>query len=122
MKAPDLYVGKQLFCGVGNPIALGVGPTQIRVSGYVEGPLMVGAESKFGGGVDNATLMLSNTINRDCPLAGGVPASILKIRSSLVPSPTDVIIGDPAGAVGVSFYCKPQPFSVIAEVVNFTAS
>jgi len=122
MKVSDLSVGKQLFCGVGNPIALGAGPKQIRGSGYIEGPLMVGAETKFAGGIDNATLMLSNTINRDCPLAGGIPGSILKIRSSIVPSPTDVIIGDPSGAVGVSFYCKPQPFSVIAEVVNLTAS
>lgn len=119
MKVPDLYVGKRLFCGVGNPVALGIGPTEIRGSGYVEGPLLVGAE-KFGIGPDSATLMLSNTINRDC--AASPPLSILKIRSTITPTPTDVIIGDPAGAVGVSFYCRPQPFSVIAEAINFTAS
>lgn len=119
MKVSDLYVGKRLFCGVGNPVALGIGPTEIRGSGYVEGPLLVGAE-KFGIGPDSATLMLSNTINRDC--AASPPLSILKIRSTITPTPTDVIIGDPAGAVGVSFYCRPQPFSVIAEAINFTAS
>jgi hypothetical protein len=127
MKVPDLFVGKQLICGINatspKPItALGIGPAEIRGSGYIEGPLIVGDETKFSGGVDNATLLLSNCTNTDAPLAGGIPASILKIRSSIVPSPTDVIIGDPAGAVGVSFYCTPQPFSVTAQSINFTAA
>ena len=41
MKVPDLYCGKRLFVGEGRPNALGVGPTEIRGSGFVEGPLQV---------------------------------------------------------------------------------
>jgi len=122
MKVPDLSVGKQLFCGVGNPVALGGGVVPvIRGSGYIEGPLMIGAEAKFAGSVDNATLMLSNTINADCPLAGGIPASILKIRSTIVPTPIDVVMGDPAGPVGVSIYGGTQaPFTVVANAISLT--
>lgn len=44
MKFPDVEVGKRLFVGQGNPTAaLGVGPTEIRGSSYVEGPMMVGS-------------------------------------------------------------------------------
>ena len=35
----DVAVGGQLVCGAGVPIALGVGPTKIRGSSFVEGPL-----------------------------------------------------------------------------------
>jgi hypothetical protein len=42
MKVPDLFVGKRLFVGVGNPEALGRGPLEIRGSAYLEGPIMSG--------------------------------------------------------------------------------
>ena len=43
MKFPDLEVGKRLFVGKGNPTnVLGVGPTEVRGSAYIEGPQVVG--------------------------------------------------------------------------------
>ena len=43
MKVPDLYVGKRFFVGEGDPtLPLGRGPTEVRGSGMVEGPLIVG--------------------------------------------------------------------------------
>jgi hypothetical protein len=42
MKVPDLYVGKKLVVGEGYPIALGQGPTEVRGSSYIEGPLLLG--------------------------------------------------------------------------------
>ena len=43
MKAPDLFVGKRLFVGVGNPECLGRGPLEIRGSAYLEGPTITGS-------------------------------------------------------------------------------
>jgi hypothetical protein len=31
-----------LWCGAGQPVALGVGPKKIRGSAFIEGPLQVG--------------------------------------------------------------------------------
>ena len=42
-KLPDVYVGKRLFVGEGRPIALGIGPAEIRGSAYIEGPTITGA-------------------------------------------------------------------------------
>ena len=47
MKVPDLFVGKRLFVGLGKPEILGRGPTEVRGSGYVEGPIIAGDPSKF---------------------------------------------------------------------------
>ena len=117
MKVPDLSVGKRLFCGVGNPVALGVSPQEIRGSAYIEGPLLVGAET-FAYGADSATLMLSNTINRDATVP---PLSILKIRSLIKATPIDVVMGDPTGPVGVSIYGGEQaPFTVVANSISMT--
>ena len=63
MKVPDLYVGKRLFVGEGNPVPLGLGPTEVRGSSYIEGPLMVGNVSKFP--VIPAALMVAPQVNTD---------------------------------------------------------
>ena len=42
-KLPDVYVGKRLFVGEGNPEALGRGPAEIRGSAYIEGPTITGS-------------------------------------------------------------------------------
>ena len=42
MKVPDLFVGRRLFVGCGEPVGLGIGPTEIRGSAYIEGPMIVG--------------------------------------------------------------------------------
>ena len=47
MKVPDLYVGKQLFVGTGEPTALGFGPVAARGSAYIEGPTITGDPSVF---------------------------------------------------------------------------
>ena len=47
MKVPDLFVGKRFFVGDGNPEILGRGPTEVRGSGYVEGPTITGDPKQF---------------------------------------------------------------------------
>jgi hypothetical protein len=47
MKVPDLFVGKRLFVGIGNPECLGRGPLEIRGSAYLEGPIVTGSPLTF---------------------------------------------------------------------------
>lgn len=63
MKVPDLFVGKRLFIGEGSPFALGRGPTEIRGSSYIEGPLIIGNANSFP--VVSAALMVSPQTNTD---------------------------------------------------------
>lgn len=42
MQFDDIAVGKRLFVGEGKPEVLGRGPTEIRGSSYIEGPMIVG--------------------------------------------------------------------------------
>ena len=63
MKFGNIFVGKQLNVGCGEPEALGKGKTQIRGPGYVEGPLQIGKDSDYSS-VD-ATLMVGAQVNTD---------------------------------------------------------
>ncbi len=63
MKFGNIFIGKRLFVGCGKPEALGKGKTEIRGSGYVEGPLQVGTDSDYSS-VD-ATLMVGSQTNTD---------------------------------------------------------
>ena len=65
MKVPDLYCGKRLFVGEGNPEALGRGDSEIRGSSYIEGPLQVGNPSAFSS--VEATVMIGSETNSDNP-------------------------------------------------------
>jgi hypothetical protein len=63
MKVPDLFVGKRLFVGEGNPIALGLGPTEARGSAYIEGPAIIGEPTSFP--FNYATLMVGPNVNSE---------------------------------------------------------
>ena len=64
MKVPDLYTGKRFFLGEGKPECLGRGPTEIRGSGYLEGPTITGTAA-----YPNvwATSMLGPLQNKESP-------------------------------------------------------
>ena len=99
MKVPDLFVGRRLFVGCGNPVGLGIGPTEIRGSSYIEGPLMVGNPLTYP--ISEANLMVARCINIEALTPP--PPSIFKVSSrTLPPTPIDVMLGDPAGHVGIT--------------------
>ena len=108
-KVGDFYVGSQLFCGVAEhagaplpPVGLGVGPTKIRGSGFIAGPLLVGSPFTFtkGPNVNEANLMVARCGN---PEALPPPLSIFKVSSfGFPPTPIDVVIGDLTGPVGIA--------------------
>jgi hypothetical protein len=66
MKVPDLFVGKRLFVGEGSPIALGIGPAEIRGSSYTEGPTITGDPSTFP--VVSGTSMIGPSVNSEAPI------------------------------------------------------
>jgi len=114
---PDVHVGKRLFVGVAFPVPatnLGIGPAEIRGSAFIEGPLDVGSPI-FAPGESN--VCISRCTNPD---AIPLPVSIVKVRNTPgIPAlPTDVVVGDPAGPVGVSVFCGPSFFSVIATKIT----
>ena len=113
---PDVYVGKRLFVGLAVPPAanLGIGPAEIRGSAFIEGPLDVGSPI-FAPGESN--VCISRCINPD---AIPLPVGIVKVRNTPgVPAlPTDVIIGDPVGPVGVTVFCGPSFFTVQATAIT----
>ena len=113
---PDLGVQKQLTVGVSLPKALNLVGIKgnIRGSAFIEGPLDVGTPI-FAPGESN--VCISRCINGD---AVPPPISLVKIRNNPLtpPLPTDVVVGDPAGPVGVSVFCGPSFFSVIAAKIT----
>jgi hypothetical protein len=114
MKIPDLEIGKRLTVGA-NPIpvtCLGIGPTEIRGTAAIQGPVIIGASQSFPiPNVPEASLMLARTTNPEAPV---VP-SILKVTSrAFPPTPIDVMIGDVTGPVGISVN------SLIINILNAT--
>lgn len=63
MKVPDLYCGKRFFVGEGEPIALGLGPTEARGSAFIEGPSITGDEKQFP--IVSATSMIGPSKNME---------------------------------------------------------
>ena len=63
MKFGNIFVGKRLFVGCGKPKALGKGESEIRGSGYVEGPLQIGKDTDYDS--VEATLMVGAEYNSD---------------------------------------------------------
>jgi hypothetical protein len=113
---PDFGVKKQLTVGISVPQALNLVGIKgnIRGSAFIEGPLDVGTPV-FAPGESN--VCISRCINPD---ATPLPLSLVKIRNApLVPAlPTDVIIGDLAGPVGVTVFCGPSFFTVQATAIT----
>tara|TARA_Y100001951_G_C11240129_1_gene239970 strand:- start:116 stop:904 length:789 start_codon:yes stop_codon:yes gene_type:complete len=65
MKLPDVFIGKRLMVGEGEPEELGRGKEEIRGSAYVEGPLHVGDSGAFP--KVSANVMLAKDTNGDSP-------------------------------------------------------
>jgi len=115
MKAPDLFVGKQLFVGTftpdpKGPIAIGIGPAAIRGAMYCAGPAVFGNATTFI--APEATMMVGRCHNPDT--AGLVP-SIFKVSSRFnPPTPIDVVVGDLEGPVGILVH------SLVQTILNDT--
>jgi hypothetical protein len=79
----DLTTGKRLFVGNGNPSnVLGVGPTEVRGSAYVEGPSVTGDPSVFRPSPhEMGTVMCGPTKNLDVSKVGAIPFHSLFVQT-----------------------------------------
>lgn len=98
----DVTVGRQFCVGkpISAPVGFGFGPTATQGSAYFLGPAYFGdvALSKFTGA--EATMVVGPCVN---PTAKPpTPPSVLYVRG--LGKPTDVVLGDPTGPVGFSFF------------------
>lgn len=63
----DCCIGGELNVGAGTPVILGVGPTKVRGSAYIEGPEIVGDPTQYAepNPTELGSLMVAETINSD---------------------------------------------------------
>ena len=122
-KFGNIFVGNQLFCGVAEhagaplpPVGFGVGLSKIRGSAFLAGPTIMGSPFAFtkGPNINEACVMIGRCGN---PEALPPPPSILKISSlGFAPTPIDVIVGDPAGPVGINI--NATIINIISPLTN----
>ena len=114
MEVGDIHVGKQLACvftpqGLNptaaiNPFNLADG--SVCGTAHFNGGILVGSGKFFPPAQPLATTMLTRPSPDENPRA--ITPSILYIRNSVppVPTPIDVVVGDPVGPVGVTMVCS----------------
>ena len=113
MEVADVHVGKQLSCvytpqglvptTVVNPF--GTGEKAVCGTGHFNGGVLVGSGNFFLPTHPSATLMVTRPNPLENPAA--IAPGIVHVRNSPAtpPLPTDVVIGDPLGPVGVTMMC-----------------
>jgi hypothetical protein len=89
----DLAVGGQFMVGSGTPIILGVGPTKIRGSAYIEGPKVFGNANTFPNVW--ATTMIGPLTNQDSPTPS-IPGAFQACTSANNSPYSLAVVGDVA--------------------------
>ena len=113
MELTDIHVGKQLSCvytpqGL-NPTTVinpfGTGEKAVCGTGHFNGGVLVGSGKFFPPLHPTATLMVTRPSPDENALA--IAPGLVHVRNSPAtpPLPTDVVIGDPLGPVGVTMVC-----------------
>lgn len=73
----------------------------VNGSAWIEGPMLVGSPLSYPLPRPAATLMIGRTKNYLAPEANALPIVMVTGRGS-APTPTDLLIGDPSGIVGMT--------------------
>lgn len=74
----------------------------VNGSAWIEGPALIGSPLTYPSPRPLATMMIGRTKNYLAPEANGLPILMVSSRGS-APTPTDLLIGDPAGGqVGIT--------------------
>ena len=140
MRVQDVHIGRQLHVSSTNPginelptpapgrdpFALGVGPTAIPGSLYANGCVLVGNPAAFPA-LAEATVMIAPA-NAATNTKAAKTGSIFKVTNRLTrpPTPIDVMIGDPAGMVGLSLFTasiniiESTSINIISPIRNST--
>jgi hypothetical protein len=118
MTVGNLLVGGQfqvtagLPAGVPGPPATalggGAGTPPVNGSAWIEGPMLIGSPISYPLPRPAATLMIGRTKNYLAPeAASGLPMIMITSRG-FAPTPTDLLIGDPTGPVGLTATLAPK--------------
>ena len=113
MEVGDIHVGKQLSCvytpqGLNPTTAInpfGTGEKAVCGTGHFNGGALIGSGKFFPPLHPTASLMVTRPSIDENPLA--TAPGLVHVRNSPLtpPLPTDVVIGDPLGPVGVTMVC-----------------
>ena len=86
----------------------GAGTPPINGSAWIEGPMLIGSPISYPLPRPAATLMIGRTKNYMAPEAAtGLPMIMVTSRG-FSPTPTDLLIGDPTGPVGLTATLAPK--------------
>lgn len=91
----------------------------INGSFWTEGPMLVGSPLTYPLPRPAATLMIGRTKNYLAPEATGLPIIMVSSRGS-APTPTDLLIGDPTGPVGLTATLAPKVTIVVQGKTTYT--
>ena len=97
----------------------GAGTPPINGSGWVEGPMLIGSPLAYPLPRPTATLMIGRTKNYLAPELNALPIIQVTSRGS-APTPTDLLIGDPTGPVGLTATLAPKVTITVQGKTTYT--
>lgn len=93
----------------------------INGSAWIEGPALIGSPLAYPLPRPTATLMLGRTKNYLAPETNRLPILMVSSRSSS-PTPTDLLIGDPSGPVGLTATLSPSAIITVRGKTTYSAT
>jgi hypothetical protein len=99
----------------------GAGTAPINGSAWIEGPMLIGSPLSYPLLRPTATLMIGRTKNYLAPEATGLPIIMATSRGSS-PTPTDLLIGDPSGPVGLTATLAPKVTITVLGKTSYVAT
>jgi hypothetical protein len=98
----------------------GAGTPPINGSGWIEGPFLVGSPLTYPSPRPLATLMIGRSKNYLAPETSALPILMVSSRAS-APTPTDLLIGDPSGPVGLTATLSPSATVTVIGKTTYSA-
>ena len=92
----------------------------INGSFWTEGPMLVGSPLTYPSPRPLATMMLGRSKNYLAPETSGLPILMISSRAS-APTPTDLLIGDPSGPVGLTATLSPKVTVTVLGKTTYSA-
>jgi len=130
MTVGNLLVGGQFQVTAGLPggvpgppataLGGGAGTPPVNGSGWIEGPMLVGSPLAYPLSRPAATLMIGRTQNYLAPEAKGLPIIMVTSLGS-APTPTDLLIGNESGPVGLTATLAPKVTVTVLGKTTYTA-
>jgi len=99
----------------------GAGTPPVNGSAWIEGPMLIGSPISYPLPRPVATLMIGRTKNYMAPEAATGLPMIMATSRGFAPTPTDLLIGDPSGPVGLTATLAPKVSVTVLGKTTYTA-